>query len=74
MQAWLVPKLVPMLTLLISMLNWLNLMLGWLALMLTWVNMLDAQGDLFLDKVFLLLVFLFNSLTGNYVSGVLRRG
>ncbi len=49
-----------MLTLLISMLNWLNLMLGWLDSTLTWVYMLNAQGDLFLDKVFLLWVFLFN--------------
>jgi hypothetical protein len=35
-------------------------MLSWLALLLNWVNMLDTQGDLFLDEVFLLEVFLFS--------------
>ncbi len=30
--------------------------------MLTWVNMLDAQGDLFLDEVFLLQVFLLKTI------------
>ncbi len=42
-------------------------MLTWLNQMLWWVNMLDAQGDLFLDEVFLLQVFLFkNHFCGNW--------
>ncbi len=35
-------------------------MLSWLASLLNWVNILDTQGDLFLDEVFLLQVFLFS--------------
>jgi hypothetical protein len=44
---------------LISMLAWLVLKL---VSMLTWLNVLDAQGDLFLHEVFLLQVFLFNTI------------